>query len=90
MIPFNTANQTYMVLIFHEFRSGILGRSQIFVAFDDNDRCIRQSDHDVKAGHLGAYGIIKRAFEGFEYMHDHGSDGRFTVTSCNDNALFIP
>src|SRR5688572_3065707 len=90
VVPCNSGDQTYMMLVAQKFWSWVQCRRQILVTFNDNYRRILGKLHCIfDAANTSSDHVIEAAFAMREYVYDDRGDGGLAVTAGDHNTLFI-
>lgn len=90
VVPSNAGEESEVGVVIHKLGFGVDGRSEIFVAFEDDERGgFGDADAGVEAFHLCSHHVIEIISVFFQHVHDHGGDGGFAMAAGNDDALFV-
>src|SRR5882757_8468614 len=66
------------------------GAGGVFIPLTDNNRRIRNIYRLGKALQPGPHPVVKSLPRSFQYIHNHGSGSRFTMTAAHHDPGFFP
>src|SRR5689334_3873568 len=89
VIPGYPTDQTNVVLVLQELRSGIKRRRQVLIAFNYYNRRIGKFHGILYSADASPNHIIELTLTMSQYMNDDRSNSRFTMATGNHNTLLI-